>query len=82
MTAKNIKLFTAMQDYGQMIDKITFSVEGDVPQMEPSDFVLTNCFYDLSAKKSISGVLHYHFFYHSCHNLSSLYSTIIFCDNL
>ena len=23
MTAKNIKLFTAMQDYGQMIDKIT-----------------------------------------------------------
>ena len=44
MTAKNIKLFTAMQDYGQMIDKITFSVEGDVPQMEPSDFVLTNCF--------------------------------------
>ena len=56
MTAKNIKLFTAMQDYGQMIDKITFSVEGDVPQMEPSDFVLTNCFYDLSAKKSISGI--------------------------
>lgn len=56
MTAKNIKLFTAMQDYGQMIDKITFSVEGDIPQMEPSDFVLTNCFYDLSAKKSISGI--------------------------
>lgn len=56
MIAKDITLYIAMQDYGQMIDKITFQVEGGAPKLEPGDFVLTDCFYDLSAKKPIPGI--------------------------
>lgn len=56
MTAHNIKLFTSMQDYGQMVDKITFRMEGEVPALTPADFVVTACYFDLSAKKPIHGI--------------------------
>ena len=56
MKATNIKLYTAMQDYGQMVDKITFETAEDATGLTPADFEVQDCYYDLSAKKPIFGV--------------------------
>ncbi len=57
MKASNIILYSAMRDYGHMINKITFEAE-DAEGLTKDDFVCENCFYDLSGKKPIEGVLH------------------------
>lgn len=56
MKAEKIKLWTAMRDYGQMVNRVTFHIEGDIPSLTPEDFLCENCFYDLSAKKPIAGI--------------------------
>ncbi len=56
MKAVNIILHTAMYDYGQMVDQVRFSVEGAIPALRPEDFAAEGCFYDLSARKPISGI--------------------------
>lgn len=56
MKADKIKLYTAIRDYGQMINKITFQMDPVVPGLTPDDFETIDCFDDLSAKRSISGI--------------------------
>ena len=56
MKAQHVKLYTAVRDYGQMIDKITFQIEEPVSGLKPSDFETVDCYNDLSAKKPIEGV--------------------------
>ncbi len=56
MKATNITLWSAMRDYGQMIDRITFEAEGDLSALAPEHFTCKDCYYDLSAKKPIEGV--------------------------
>lgn len=51
-----ITLHTQMQDYGQMVDRIIIECDAPVPAVKPEDFVLTDCYWDLSAKTPISGV--------------------------
>lgn len=56
MIANKIKLYTAMQDYGQMVEKITFEASDSVPALTPGDFLVEDCCSDLSAKKAIGGI--------------------------
>lgn len=56
MNAENITLWSAMRDYGQMINRITFRAQGDTGALTPESFRCENCFFDLSAKKPVSGV--------------------------
>lgn len=56
MKATQIKLYTAMQDYGQMVDRITFVTKDDASALTAADFVTEDCYNDLSAKNPIEGV--------------------------
>lgn len=56
MKASQIKIWSAMRDYGQMVNKITFQVDADASALTRKDFICENCFFDLSAKKPIDGI--------------------------
>jgi len=51
-----IVIHTAMQDFGQMVDGIRIELDAVAPALQPEDFVLTNCFYNLGATQPIPGV--------------------------
>ncbi len=54
--AKNIKLYTAVRDYGQMVNEISFEIDSIPRKPVPEDFKLNGCFSDLSAKIPVEGV--------------------------
>lgn len=56
MTATNIHLYTSVCDYGQMVDRITFTTAQAASSLTPADFLVSGCYKDLSAKKAIAGV--------------------------
>ena len=45
-------IHTLMQDYGHMVDRIIVESDAPIPAVKPEDFKLTNCYWDLSAKKA------------------------------